>query len=153
MIKPKQSSFKATKNKLIRARRNVRRFLISESKIMAGMMQKYARLMAPRQTMSLENAIFGESSVSRHSVISKVYVNENYGVTNRPSYQVGSYAKIMHSGTYSLGPISQAKNRVIQRYKMYVGNQFLNRAGQLTWNKRRDVIKRGIIKAMNGGSV
>lgn len=150
MLKPKQSSFRASKSKLIRARKNFRSYIIRESKEMSKLMQRYARLMSPRETMSLEQAIMSECLVVGDKISIKLYVDENHSVARRPRYTVGQYATIMHKGDYNLGKISAIKNRTLSGSGMYVGKGYLNRAGHLVWDKKKDAMYRAAKSAMGG---
>lgn len=141
MLKPKSASFKASKAKLARARRNLRSYLLRESQTISNLMQRYARLMSPRQSMSLENSIIGEYVKNGNIFSIKLYVNKNYSVTRRPGFTVGRYAEIMHNDTYKLGKISEMKNKVVSAKGIHVGNQFLNRAGHLVWNRKKEAMR------------
>lgn len=150
MLKPKQSSFRASKARLARARKNFRSYVIRESKEMSKLMQRYARLMAPRETMSLEKAIIGEYSITGDKISVKLYVDGNHSVDKRPRYTVGHYATFMHNKDYNLGRISQVKNKILSGFGMYVGKGYLNRAGHLVWDKKKDAMRRAAKRAMGG---
>ncbi|MDC9582348.1 HK97 gp10 family phage protein [Xenorhabdus sp. PR6a] len=149
-------SFKRAQEKLTHSQNALKRNLLNELRKMAAEMQKYARAMTPRETGSLESSIFAHVVNSKNEVHVNLYVSENkmrsgIGNNKRPVRRVpvGVYAGYMNSSQYRLGVKSRLKQ--VENYgsgmKVKVGKDYIERAGNTVWKRRRDDLKDAGIRA------
>lgn len=141
----KTGTFRRAQERLSNSQRSFKRRMLSDMEEMGKLMERYARMMAPRQTASLEGAIYYRVLRSDYSQVSvELYVSGNrvrakVGNEMR-SVTVGDYAEYMLYGTYNLGPGSVAKQVAMNQSggRVKVGPNFLQRAQRIGWEKMRD---------------
>lgn len=143
-------SFRRAQARLTHSQNALKRNLLNQLRKMAAEMQRYARAMSPRETGSLEKAIFAHVENSKNEVHVNLYVSENTmrsGANAKgrsvPRVPVGRYADYMHNAQYRLGVLSRLKQQ--QNYgagiKVKVGKSFIERAGNTVWKRFRDDLK------------
>ena len=149
-------SFKRAQERLTHSQNALKRNLLNEMRKMANEMQKYARAMSPRETGSLEKAIYAKVENSKNEVHVNLFVSEytprrgfNHRGRTVRGVIVGRYAGYMHDSQYRLGVKSREKQR--QNYgmgmKVKVGRGFIERAGNTVWKRRREDLKEVGVKA------
>lgn len=143
-------SFRRAQSTLTHSQNALKRNLLNQLRKMAAEMQRYARAMSPRETGSLEKAIFARVGNSKNEVHVNLYVSENTmssgaNVNGRPvpRVPVGRYADYMHNAQYRLGAISRLKQQHNYGLGMNVkvGKGFIERAGNTVWKRFRDDLK------------
>ncbi|KLU17147.1 MULTISPECIES: hypothetical protein [Xenorhabdus] len=149
-------SFKRVQKRLTHSQHALKKNLLNELRKMAVEMQKYARAMIPRETGSLESAVFAHVVNRRDEVHVNLYVSEHkkregFNIRGKSvkSVSVGRYAKYMHNGQYRLGILSRIKQQsnYATNMRVKVGKGFIGRAGNTVWKRYRNDLKEAGIRA------